>query len=77
MGTGIDPGPKASKKTTSFWRSFWGQFGFYNLTVFLMFFEMVLFATLGTIGEAMGAKVAPKGSKKVSKRDHVEARVDF
>ena len=45
--------------------------------IFLMFFESVLFATLSAIGEPMGGKVVPKGSKKVSKRDHVEVRVDF
>ena len=42
-----------------------------------MFFERVLFATLGAIGEAMGGKMGPKGSKKGPKRDHFEARVDF
>ena len=42
-----------------------------------MFFESVLFATLGAIGEGSGGKVVPKGSKKVSKRDHFEVRVDF
>jgi len=42
-----------------------------------MFFERLLFAPLGAIGEGMGGKVVPKGSKKVSKRDHFEARVDF
>ena len=42
-----------------------------------MFFERVLFATLGAIREAMGAKVVPKGSQKVPKRDNFEARVDF
>ena len=42
-----------------------------------MFFESVLFATLGAIGEGMGGKVVPKGSKKVSKRDNFEVRVDF
>ena len=41
-----------------------------------MFFEMGLFATLGDIG-AMVDKVVPKGSKKVSNRDHYEVRVDF
>ena len=47
------------------------------MIVFLMFFERVLFATLGAIGEGMGGKVVPKGSKKGSKRDHFEVRVDF
>ena len=42
-----------------------------------MFFESVLFATLGAIGEGMGGKVVPKESKKVSKRNHFEARMDF
>ena len=42
-----------------------------------MFFERALFATLGAIGEAMGEKVFPRGSKKVPKRDHFEVRVDF
>ena len=47
------------------------------MMVFLMFSERVLFATLGAVGECMGGKVVPKGSKKVSKRDHLEVRVDF
>ena len=34
-------------------------------------------ATLNVIREAMGGKVAPKGSQKVPKRDNFEARVDF
>ena len=42
-----------------------------------MFSERVLFVTLGAFGEAMGGKVVPKGSRKVSKRDHFEARMDF
>ena len=42
-----------------------------------MIFERVLFATLGAIRERLGGKVMPKGSKKGSKRDHFEARVDF
>ena len=42
-----------------------------------MFFERDLFATLGAIREPMGGKVVPKGSKKVSKSDHFEVRVDF
>ena len=42
-----------------------------------MFFERVLFGTLGAIGEATVAKVVPKGSQKLSKRDNFEARVDF
>ena len=44
---------------------------------FLVFSERVLFAILGAIREPMGGKVVPKGSQKVSKRDHFEARVDF
>ena len=44
---------------------------------FLLFFERVLFVTLGGIREAMGAKVVPKGSQKGSKRDHFVGRVDF
>ena len=47
------------------------------MIVFLMFFERVLFATLGAIRDLMGGKVVPKGSQKVSKSDHFEARVDF
>ena len=42
-----------------------------------MFSERLLFGTLGAIGELMGGKVVPKGSEKVSKRDHFEVRVDF
>ena len=42
-----------------------------------MFSERVLLGTLGAIGELMGGKVVPKGSEKVSKRDHFETRVDF
>ena len=42
-----------------------------------MFFERVLFATLGTTGEPMGEKVVPKGSQKVSESDHLEGRVDL
>ena len=42
-----------------------------------MLTEKVLFATLGTIGEGMGGKVVPKGSKKVSRRDQFEVRMDF
>ena len=45
--------------------------------VFLLFFERVLFGALGAIRELMGGKVVPKGSEKVSKRDHFETRVDF
>ena len=44
---------------------------------FFSFFERVLFGILGAIGELMGGKVVPKGSEKVSKRDHFETRVDF
>ena len=33
----------------------------------LMCSEWVLFVTLSAIGESMGGKVVPKGSKKVSK----------
>ena len=44
---------------------------------FLLFFERVLFGTLGAIRELMGGKVVPKGSDKVSKRAHFETRVDF
>ena len=47
------------------------------MIVFLMCFERVLFATLGAIREGMGAKVMPKGSQKVPKENHFEARVDF
>ena len=47
------------------------------MIVFLMFFERVLFATFDAIGKGMGGKVVPKGFKKVSKRDHFEARMDF
>ena len=43
----------------------------------MLFFERLLFGTLGAIGELMGGKVVPKGSEKVSKRDHFESRVDF
>ena len=32
-----------------------------------MFFERILFATLGGIGEGMGGKVVPKGSKMYPK----------
>ena len=42
-----------------------------------MFFERVLFVTLGAIGEGMGGKMVPKGFEKVSKRHHFEPRVDF
>ena len=77
MGTGIDPEPQKVKRGTSFWRSFWGQFGAQILIVFFMFFERVLFGVLGLIREAMGGKVVQKGSRKVSKSDHFEARVDF
>ena len=42
-----------------------------------MFFESVLFATVGAIGEGMGGKMLPKGVKKGSKRDYFEVRVDF
>ena len=77
MGTGIDPGPQTIKSVTSFWRSFWGQFGSENLMISLMFFERVLFATLGAIGEGMGGNMVPKESKKVSETDHFEVRVDF
>ena len=44
---------------------------------FLLFFDRVLFATLGAIREAMGAKVVPKGSQKGFKRDNFVGRVDF
>ena len=44
---------------------------------FCCFFEKALFATLGAIREAMGAKVVPKGSQKESKRDNFVGRVDF
>jgi hypothetical protein len=47
------------------------------LIVFLLFFERLLFGTLGAIRELMEGKVVPKGSEKVSKRDHFETRVDF
>ena len=77
MGIRIDPGTQRIIGNHPFGRSFWDQFGFENLIVFLMFFERVLFATLGAIGEGMGGKVVPKGSKKVSKRDNFEVRVDF
>ena len=43
----------------------------------MLFFERILFATLGAIREPMGGKVVPKGSQKVFKSDHFEARVDF
>ena len=42
-----------------------------------MFFEKALFATLGAIREAMGAKVVPECSQKGSKRDNFVGRVDF
>ena len=42
-----------------------------------MFFERVLFATLGAIREAMGAKVVPKGSQKGSKRDNFVKQVFY
>ena len=42
-----------------------------------MFFERLLFGTLGAIGEPMGGKVVPKGIQKVSKSDHFEGRVDL
>ena len=45
--------------------------------VFSMFFERVIFATLGAIREAMGTKVVAKGSQKRSKRDNFVGRVDF
>ena len=77
MGTAIEQRAQKVVRTPPFWKSFWGQFGLYNLIVFLLFFERVLFATLGAIGEGMGRKVVPKGSKKVSKRDNLEASVDF
>ena len=77
MGTGIDPGPQTPKSVTPFWRSFWSHFDIQNLIVFLLFFERVLFGILGAIRELMEGKVVPKGSEKVSKRDHFETRVDF
>ena len=51
--------------------------GVLKMNVFFVFFERVLFATLGAIREAMGAKVVPKNYQKGPKRDNFVGRVDF
>ena len=77
MGTRIDPEPQRVKLIIPFWGSFWGSVWVLTFDIFCVFSERVLFASLGPIGEGKGGKVLPKGSKKVSKRDHFEVRVDF
>ena len=81
MGTRIAPEPSKGKNPRVGGNHFGGHLvpilGVQIRSFFLMVFKRVLFAILGGIREAMGAKVVPKDSQKGSQRESFVGRLDF